>query len=168
MPFAIINVILLLCCIFIYGYFRCGVFAYCRVFRRMSKTFIRKNQKGASNFWLYTQLHEQRNLGVLYYLNFIYLVFLLLFAVGTVFSWVSVLRIFIVTMGVLLGIASIPVYCISLIYLNFEQFGKKFVIFEVYKGYNEKSRMFASAFDWLFGFLPLGIYILVLTKNVYW
>lgn len=52
------------------------------------------------------------------------------------------------------------------IYLNMEEFGRKFVLFKVYKGYNGKSRQFASAVDWLFCVLPLVLYIFMLLKCI--
>lgn len=167
MNFTILNMIMLLWCMFTYIYFRVGVLAYCRVFRGMSKTFIRKNKKGASNFWLYTQLHKQKNLGILYYFNYIYLVLLGAFAIGIVFSFISVFKILIVVMGLILGAASIPVYCIALMYHNFEMFGRKFVVFRIYRDNDGKIRFFVSVIDWLFGLIPLGSYILMITKNIY-
>lgn len=166
MPFAFINLIMLFLCAYIYGSFRFGVEAYCRVCRRMSKTMIRKNKKGASNFWLYTQLHKQKNLGKLYGLNFICLVSLASFTVATFFSWVPFLKIPVIIIGIFLGVTAIPAYFMALIYLNMEEFGRKFVLFKVYKGYNGKSRQFASAVDWLFCVLPLVLYIFMLLKCI--
>ena len=162
MPFPLSNLILLLFGLFTYVHFRCGVYAYCRT-SKMSKSYIRKNTKGASNFWLYTQLHKHNDLGALYYLNLIYLFCLIAFLIAFPCSWISFLKIPVMIIGILLGIASIPVYFKSLIYTNIEDVGQAFVIFRVFKGYNGKSRRFATMLDWLFGFLPLALYVFFLT-----
>ncbi len=163
MPFYLANLILLLFCFFTYFHFRCGVDSYCRI-SKMSKRYIRKNKKGASNFWLYSQLHKQNNLGVLYYLNLIYLFALIAFLTAFALSWISFLKTLVMIIGVLLGIATIPVFFASLTYTNIEAVGQAFVIFKVIKGYNGKSRRFATMFDWLFGFLPLALYVFLLTR----
>ena len=52
----------------------------------------------------------------------------------------------------------------SLIYTNIEDVGQAFVVFRVVKGYNGISRSFLTIFDWLFGFLPLALYVFFLTR----
>lgn len=163
MPFPLTNLILLIFGLFTYTHFRYSVHAYCRI-SKMSKSYIRKNTKGVSNFWLYTQLHKQNNLGVLYYLNLIYLVCLIAFLIAFALSWISFLRIPVMIIGILLGVATIPVFFASLIYTNIEDVGQPFVIFKVFNGYNGKSRQFATVFDWLFCILPLALYIFFLTR----
>ena len=163
MPFPVSNLVLLLFGLFTYMHFRDGVYAYCRT-SKMSKSYIRKNIKGISNFWLYSQLHKNNNLGALYYLNLIYLFCLIAFLIAFAFSWISVLRIPIMIIGILLGMASIPVFIKSLIYTNIEDVGQAFVFFKVFKGLNGKSRRFATIFDWLFCVLPLALYIFFITR----
>ena len=119
MPFPVSNLVLLLFGLFTYMHFRNGVYAYCRT-SKMSKSYIRKNTKGISNFWLYSQLHKNNNLGALYYLNLIYLFCLIAFLIVFPFSWISVLKIPVMIIGILLGLATIPVYFKSLIYTNIE------------------------------------------------
>lgn len=165
MPFSLMNLILLLFGIFTYFHFRSGVYSYCRI-SKMSKSYIRKNTKGALNFWLYSQLHKQKNLGALYYLNLIYLLSLITFIFLFSFSWVSFLRIPVIISGILLGIATIPVFFVSLMYSNIEDTGKAFVAFNVVKGYNGKSRRFVTVFDWLFCIIPLAFYIFFLTRII--
>lgn len=162
MPFPLSNLILLLLGLLTYVHFRSGVYAYCRI-SKMSKSHICKNTKGASNFWLYTQLHKNNNLGALYYLNLIYLFCLISFLIAFPFSWISFLRVPVMIIGILLGIASVPVFFKSLIYTNIEDVGQAFVLFKVFKGFNGKSRRFAIVFDWLFCILPLGLYVFFLT-----
>ncbi len=163
MPFPLLNLILLLLGFFTYFHFRVGIYAYCRI-SKISKTYIRKNTKGVSNYWLYSRLHKQGDIGVLYYLNLIYLFLLILFSIAFALSWISFFKIPIIITGLLLSIASIPVFFTSLIYTNTDDVGKAFVVFKVFKGYNGKSRRFATALDWLFAFLPLALYVFFLIK----
>ena len=163
MPFPVLNLILLLLGIFIYIHFRNGVQAYCKI-SKISTSYVRKSTKSISNFWLYSQLHKNRNLGALYYLNLIYLFCLISFLIVFPFSWISFFRIPVIIIGILLGIASIPVFIISLIYSNIEDVGQAFVFFKIVKGFNGKSRRFATIFDWLFCILPLALYVFFLIK----
>ena len=163
MPFPVSNLVLLLFGLFTYMRFRNGVYAYCRT-SKMSKSYIHKNTKGISNFWLYSQLHKNNNLGALYYLNLIYLFCLIAFLIVFPFSWISVLKIPVMIIGILLGLATIPVYFKSLVYTNIENVGQAFVFFKVFKGLNGKSRRFATIFDWLFCVLPLALYIFFITR----
>ncbi len=163
MPFPLLNLTLLLLGFVTYVHFRSGVYAYCRI-SKMSKSYIRKNTKGASNYWLYSQLHRQNNLGALYYLNLIYLFALNAFLIAFALSWISFLRIPVMIFGILLGVVTIPVFFSSLIYTNIEDVGQAFVVFRVVKGYNGISRSFLTIFDWLFGFLPLALYVFFLTR----
>jgi len=64
--------------------------------------------------------------------------------------------------GILLGVATIPVFFASLIYTNIEDVGQAFVIFKVFKGVNGRSRRFVTVLDWLLGFLPLALYLFLL------
>ena len=161
MPFPLSNLILLIFGLFTYVHFRCGVYVYCRI-SKMSKSYIRKNTKGASNFWLYTQLHNQNNLGILYYLNLIYLFCLIAFLIAFALSWISILKIPVMIIGIILGAMTIPVFFASLIYTNIEDVGQPFVIFKAYK--INSGRRFATVFDWIFCFLPLALYIFFLTR----
>lgn len=163
MQFTLLNIIVLLCCIFIYFHFRSGVDAYCRI-SKMSKTYIRKNTKGASNFWFYSQIHKQENLGILYYLNLIYLFLLTIFLVAFSLSWVSFLKIPVIIMGLLLSTVAIPIFAISLYYTNICDVGKAFFVFRYFNGYNEKRRGISTMFDWLIGLIPLALYIFFLTN----
>ena len=163
MPFWFTNLILLLFGFFTYFHFRTSVYAYCRI-SKMSKSYIRKNIKGALNYWLYLQLHKKEDLGVLYYFNLIYLFSLTAFSIAFLFSWVSFFTIPVIVLGVILGVATIPVYFVSLIYTNMDYVGKPFVVFRVIRGCNGKSRIYITIFDWLFCVLPLFVYVFLLIR----
>ena len=162
MIFFAANLILTLLSLYMYVYFRCGIYSYCRV-KKMSKTYIRKNTKGASNYWLYSQLHKQCKIGIFYYINIIYLFSFFAFLVAFSLSWISFLRIPIIIVGVFLGIVAIPAFFLSLIYTNIEDVGQPFVIFKIYKGFNGRKRSYHAIIEWLFAFIPISVYIFLLT-----
>lgn len=167
MLFILANVCLLLFGLIHYFLLRCAVGAFCRVSGR-SRRFVKKHTKGAANFWLYRSLSRQCNLGILYPLNGIYLLTLGIYGVFALFCWVPFLKIPVALLGILLGGLMIAVSFAFMIYTNLEDFGRKFVFFQIRPGWNGKSRQFATFLDWLFGFFPLGVYLLLITKNIWW
>jgi len=164
MDFFMLNLVLMILCTFVYIFFRDGLYSYCRLFKKTSKTFIRKNIKGASNFWLFSQLHKQVNLGILYYLNLIYLFLLIAFLVSFALSWISSIKILVIIFGLLLSLVTIPVFGVSLFYSNIDTFGKPFIIYKYCNGYKEKSRGLHTIFEWLFALFPLALYIYFLMR----
>lgn len=163
MEFFLVNLVFMLISLFAYIYFRTGISAYCSLMK-MSKSFIRKNKKGVSNYWLYKQLHQEKNLGSFYYINYLFLSSLAAFVFISMFSWVKWMRIPVIVVGIALGLIEIPAIFKALISINREEIGRAFVLFSVFKGYNGKSRRFATVLDWIFCILPLAIYILLLTR----
>ena len=163
MPFALLNLILLLLSLLIYGYFRSGVLAYCKL-RKMSKSHFKKNTKGAGNFWLYSLLGKKGELGALYYLNLVYLFLLAAFFSFFALSWVEILKVPTAAVGIILSAAAIPTSLAALIYNNKEDFGKAFVLFRRARGYNGRKNRLATAADWLFAFVPMAVYLFFLTR----
>lgn len=162
MDFFAVNLCLLGISLVYYGYFRCGVLSYCKV-RRMSNTFIKKNKKGAANYWLYKQLHQQKNLGSLYCINYLFLIGLAAFVFVFMFSWIKWMKIPVAAVGVILGLIEIPATFKALVYMNREEYGTAFVWFRAVKGYNGRMR-YSTVFDWLFCLLPVTMYIGLLTS----
>ena len=165
--FVLANVCLLLMGLLYYFLLRCAVSSCCHVSGR-SRSFFKKHTKGAANFWLYRNLSRQCNLGILYPLNTIYLLTLGGYGVLTLLCWVPFLKIPVALLGILLGMEMIVAGTVSLIYGNLEDFGRRFVFFRIRRGVNGKSRRFATLLDWLFGFFPLAMYLLLITKNIWW
>lgn len=163
MDFFLINLFFLFISLYAYIYFRCGIGAYCKL-RRMSKTFIRKNKKGAANYWLYKQLHNQKNLGSLYYINYIFLIGLAAFTLVFAFSWIEWMRIPLIITGIVLGLIEIPAIFEAMVQINRKEFGKPFVFFRVVRGYNGRRWHSSTALDWLFCILPLVFYIFIQIK----
>ena len=159
MPFFVINFTMLFFGIMLWFVLRGGVTSYCKV-RGKSNSFLKKNKRGAANYLLYKQLHRELGLGFFYYLNYAYLICLGAFAVGTLFSWISLLKTPITVLGIVLGIVAIPVFLISHAYDNLERFGRVFVVWEPYRLNGHRS--VSTPLDWLFGLLPLPFYLFFL------
>ena len=130
----------------------------------MSNTFIKKNKKGAANYWLYKQLHRQKNLGSLYYINYLFLIGLAAFVFVFMFSWIKWMKIPVAAVGVILGLIEIPATFKAWVYTNMEEYGKAFVWFRAVKGSYGKRWHCSTVFDWLFCLLPVTMYIGLLTS----
>lgn len=161
MSFLLVNLSFLLISLYTYIYFRIGIGAYCKL-QRMSKTFIRKNKKGAANYWLYKQLHQQRNLGSLYYINYIFLIGLAVFVFVFLFSWIKWMKIPVVAVGIILGLIEIPAIFKAIVYDNLTEYGTAFVLFRAVKGCNSKRWHFSTALDWISCIFPVTMYIWLL------
>ena len=160
MELLLCNIFLLIPCVFIYSFFRTEIFKHCRALK-IRKRDIRKKMKGLKNYWFYSLLHKEINLGVFYYLNLVFLILLILFLVLSLLSFVGFLKTPIIVCGIILGTFAIPIGCISLSSSNIESFGKPFVWFRVIKK-SDGRRMFVSLLDWFFPFSPLVIYLIFL------
>ena len=165
MNLILINIIMLLFCALSYSLFRQAVYYYCRM-SKMRKRDIRKALKGASNFWLYTDLHKQKNLGALYYLNYIYIICYVSFFISSFFSGVPYLKWVTVVLGILLGIMDIPIGCAFRYYDNLEYLGKPFVWLKVYSLFSKKAHRVFSVLDWIYPAVPLAVYIIYFITNI--
>ena len=66
-----LQIIFSLYSLLLYANFRSGIFHHLRL-RKISKTAIRKNQKGFLNFWFYRDIHKNYGLRLIYGLNIAY------------------------------------------------------------------------------------------------
>ena len=127
MDFYLLNVLLVIFSALIYAYsFRSGVYSYLRI-NKNGKTFIRKNLKGFTNFWLYKNLKQE--LGRIYHLNLI-----LLFGsaayiiIALSLAWIDILRLPIAILYALLCAVQITAQIFSDINCNKQEFGTPIVI----------------------------------------
>ena len=128
MPFYVINILYAVFSLGLYAGFRAGINCYLR-HNKNSKTFIRKSKKGLANYWLYRKLHNELNLGCIYYFNMLLLIITPVYFVATVFlGWIEIMEIPISIVGFLLCGLQIPAYIIAHIYNNYEEHGKPFIL----------------------------------------
>ncbi len=128
MNFHIYNVICAIFALYIYITFRFGVNSYLRV-NKNSKTFIRKNKKGFANYWIYKKIHEEINLGYIYYLNLLLLVLTAMYSIVAIsFGWAGLMRIPIAILNLILCCVQVPSMIFSNIYDNYECYGQPFIV----------------------------------------
>jgi hypothetical protein len=113
----------------------------------MSKSNIKKSSKGFINYWLYHSINKQTSLGILYGLNFIFLITTVAFTLlAFIFGHIETLKPMLFTFSIVLCIIQIPSVVISSIYNNRDEYGKPFVFVAKRKhfiGYT------SSLIDWL-------------------
>ena len=112
----------------LYAIFRSGIYSYLRL-SKMSKTYINKNRKGFINYWLYHSINKQNSLGLLYSLNFTFLIattsFLLL---AITLGYIRELQPILFAFSILLCVIELPCTIIASIHSNNEDYGKPFVL----------------------------------------
>ena len=94
----------------------------------MSKSNIKKNRKGFKNYWLYQMINKQTPLGILYSLNYIFLISTAIFTVLAItIGFIKMFRPIIFVCSILLCLIEIPSSILASIYSNKMEYGKAFV-----------------------------------------
>lgn len=126
--FYILNLILVLYNIILYMFFREGIYDFLRL-SKMSKTYIKKSRRGFRNYWLYSAIHKQHSLGILYYLNIIYLSYTLFFSVSTLaLGYIKLLQPVLFIGSIVLLFIQIPCTVSSCAHIYHIEFGKPFIL----------------------------------------
>ncbi len=130
----------------LYASFRCGIYSYLRL-SKMSKSNIKKNRKGYINYWLYHSINKQTSLGILYGLNFTFLITTVTFMLFAItLGYIEALQPILFVFSIVLCMIEIPCVIIASIHSNREDYGKPFVFLarrKYMRGYN------SSLTDWL-------------------
>ena len=108
--------------------FRDGVYSWLRG-RKISGSMMKKNKKGAKNFWWYEELHKTFGLSSVYTLNKIYTVFFAThLTVSLLFGWAEpLLRVFAVSLT-LLALLTAYMSEFARMQRTTEKYGCKFVL----------------------------------------
>ncbi len=94
----------------------------------MSKSNIKKNRKGVLNYWLYRMINKQTPLGILYFLNYVFLIFTVVFTVLAIaVGFIKMFRPIVFVCSILLCLIEIPSTMLASIYSNKMEYGKSFV-----------------------------------------
>lgn len=158
MSFYSFHLLFAACGVLNYLLFRGGVNAYFHLLK-MSKTFVRKNQKGLINYWFYQGIHRQRHLASIYYINAAFLVVLLIYiAVTVLLGWIQWMRIPIIVIAALLCIIEVAANFKVLVYTNRKGFGKTVVWYGRVEFLGRKGRL-VTILDWPLCLLPLVFYV---------
>lgn len=155
MNFYIYNIICAIVALYIYVSYRIGITSYLRV-NKNSKTYIRKNTKGFSNYWTYKKINDDCSLGYIFYLNIILLVLTLVYVIFSVcFGWIKILSFPIAICNAALCIVQIPAIIFSDMYWNIEHYKKRFVMLARKNTFHKdnKWRGFDSSFYTVIGVL---------------
>ena len=137
MNFYVYNIICAMVALYIYISFRISITSYLRI-NKNSKTYIKKSKKGFLNYWIYKQIHDDVQLGYIFYLNISVLVLTLVYVFLSVcFGWIKVLNLPIAICNAILCVAQIPAIIFSDMYWNLEHYKKKFVILAKNITYND-------------------------------
>ena len=127
--FYIFGIMISIYNIVLYAIFRGGIYDYLRL-SKMSKKNINKHRKGFKNYWLYVSINHQTPLGILYYLNIIFLVSTIAFSVLAVaLCFIKVLQPVVFACSILLCIIEIPTVFLASVYSYKAEFGTPFVLF---------------------------------------
>ena len=113
-----------------YVWFRGHVFSWLRAGKRLSKTRIKKLQKGKKNYWWYEALHKEVNLGFIYHLNKAFTVlFVLTFALTLLTGLKKEMTLLLCPLHILFYTVSAITMLFSRIQENLDFHGTPFVIF---------------------------------------
>ena len=126
--FYILNLILVLYNIILYMFFREGIYDFLRL-SKVSKTYIKKNRHGVGNYWLFSAIHKQHSLGILYYLNIVYLSYTLFFSIATLaLGYIKLLQPVLFIGSIVLLLIQIPCTVSSSVHICRMEFGNPFVL----------------------------------------
>ena len=141
----------------LYAIFRGGIYSYLRL-SKMSKSNIKKNRKGFINYWLYHSINKQTSLGILYGLNFTFLITTVAFLLFVIaLGYIEALQPILLAFSIVLCIIQIPSVIIASVHTNNAEYGKPFILLakrKYLRGYT------SSLIDWLsWGITAFLIYL---------
>lgn len=151
-----INLLLVIYPAFVYFMFRYAIRSRLRLWKiRVSD--INKRTKGMSNFWWYTDIHKEYDLGVLYYINKTFtIIYPLTFGLMLIFGWI---RFFQFINAVLFSAVCILCSCMSFfksMQSNINEYGKAFIILG-YRKMGKKRILDSTFFDICFALFHIGL-----------
>lgn len=147
--------------LFLYAFFRGSIYDYLRL-SRVSKTYISKNRKGIKNYWLYSQIHKEHSLGILYYLNTAYIFSIIAFLLIIVFlGHLRVFRIVVAVLSVVMCLIEIPCGIFAAITDCKAEYGKPFVLFAPRK---ETKKIYSSVVYIAVAFVPAFFVYFIFTN----
>lgn len=121
------GIVIVLYNLVLYAIFRNGIYDYLRL-SKMSKSNIKKNRKGLKDYWLYRSINKQTPLGILYTLNYIFLISTVVFTILVVATgFIKMLQPVLLVISILLCIIEIPSTILASIYTNKMEYGRAFV-----------------------------------------
>ena len=142
-------IVIVLYNLLLYSIFRSGIYDYLR-FSKMSKSNIKKNRKGFKNYWLYRMINKQTPLGILYSLNYVFLISTAIFTVLAItIGFIKMFRPIVFVCSILLCLIEIPSIILASIYSNKTEYGKAFVFLAKRRYMGGYSSSLIDMFSWV-------------------
>ena len=144
------QIIFLLYSLLLYANLRSGIYHHLRL-RKISKTAIRKNQRGFCNYWLYQDIHKNYGLGFAYELNIAYLLTWFFHLSVVLLSVVfPVLKLVLFICSCILCLIEITAVIFSSVNEYRTEFGCGFVLLAKTKETGKLRSSFVDIFAWVF------------------
>lgn len=147
--FHFLQIIFSLYSLLLYTVFRCGIYSHLRL-RKISKTAIRKNQKGFRNYWLYRDIQKKYGLGSIYCLHMAYfwgwILHLAMMPLSIAFSW---MKLSLFMCSCILGLLEIPAVIFASINENRAECGTGFVLLARNKETGKYHSSLIDLFAWV-------------------
>ena len=126
-----------------YALFRSSVNSWLRR-KRMSKTMIKRLKKGKRNYWWYEGIHNECDMGLLYYLNkFLTIVYPVSLVMLLAFGWLKEAAPIIGVAYAIISLATAIMSLFSSIQDNKDEFGAPFVLLR----FNKRKRLCSIVLD---------------------
>lgn len=155
--FYFFNIVIVFYNLLLYTIFRGGIYDYLRLCK-MSKNNIKKSRKGLKNYWLYLSIHKQTSLGILYYINIVFLISTIAFSIFTIaLGFIKMLQPIVLVFSIAICVIEIPSTMLASIYNYRAEFGKPFVLLARRKYTNKLCSSLIDLFSW--GITAFLIYI---------
>ena len=141
-------IVIVLYNLLLYSFFRSGIYDYLRL-SKMSKSNIKKNRKGLKDYWLYQSINKHTPLGILYSLNYIFLISTVVFTILVIATgFIKMFQPFLVVIAIILCLVEIPSSIIASIYSNKMEYGRAFVFLAKRKYMRGYSSSIIDMFSW--------------------
>ena len=165
--FYFISLILQLLPALFYFLFRSSVSTWLQRSKHISRSKSNKFKKGIKNFWWYQALHEEVNLGAIYYMNKAFTIlwpFLFVFTLLT--GYVKVMSLVLVPLHILLYLLTGCMVAFSNVQDKLELYGKPVVLFRIQPF---SKRVDSSIFDvfWVVFMVTMGYVILMMAGKIW-
>ncbi len=142
--FYFISLLFLMMPAIYYVIFRMSVRNWLMISRRMSKSKIKKSTIGKRNYWWYEQIHEENDIGGIYYLNKIFTVFYpLTFIFALLTGLIRIMSIPICIMSIVTYLLMVIMCIFSKVQNNIENHGRAIVLY----ARNSSDRIDSVVFD---------------------
>ena len=142
------SIAIILYNLLLYAIFRGGIYDYLRL-SKMSKSNIKKSRKGFKNYWLYQLINKQKPLGILYDLNFIFLIATTVFTILTILiGYIKIFQPALFVISILLCLIEIPSTILASIYTNKAEYGRAFVFLAKRKYTRGYTSSLIDMFSW--------------------